>query len=185
MCYPQQSGNSCGAYSIYYYLLETNSPLLSAPKSDPNSIYDGIQFIDGELAADMKDPIVRKAYIDRKYSSPARMVSYMRDNLNVSTKAYITNASPLRGGFANYIVGNNVTSVDLLSTLEVGKYAITIWSAGGGALHYMLTKKVGPNTFDIFDSNGINSKGNASYKGQKLTAAVGAYTYLNAGLIIG
>ncbi|WP_019555650.1 hypothetical protein [Propionispira raffinosivorans] len=180
--------NSCGAYSLAYYLWATEQKPYSVEtgRAVVDNIYKEIQFkgTDAEEAAN-------RVNLNPEYSNPAAMVKYLNDR-SLCAKMYMSGESFLNDIAMRLSINVDIKE-DVLETLSTDIYVIIICSIGEPTqlqLHYMLVKKEG-GAFQLMDSR--NPEGGVCWKSflrnpdQKITFGdmKSDYTYTGAGILIG
>lgn len=133
--------NSCGAYSIAYYLWETNKSQTINDRTFVANIHKRIQIGSNNMG------------IPEIYSNPEK-IAYELNN-NWSSYSYICILSNSTVMPIAKSLNISTKNIDILDKLKTGanKYAIIICSIGymTPALHYMLIKYE-QNTFKLLDS---------------------------------
>lgn len=143
MGYISQQGNSCGAYSIAYYLWETKKSTRVNEPEFAREIYCSIQFGHNNYG------------IAEDYSNPAKMAGIL-NYWNTDAKMYMVSDSTLKG-LAEALQIETISS-DVISELSGGIYAIIICSVKNDIkiLHYMLVRKIGTQ-LQLMDSANVSN----------------------------
>lgn len=139
---------SCGAYSIAYYLWETDKAQCINDRTFVDSIYKNIQVGPNNMG------------IPETSSNPEKMSKELSDNWHSYSYRCILSDSPLMPlakGFK--ISGVNMDVLDKIKS-GVNKYAIILCSSekSARALHYILVKYE-DNTFKMLNSSAIYGNG--------------------------
>ncbi|WPC39868.1 hypothetical protein [Clostridium sp. JS66] len=181
ICQPKGS-MSCGAYSIAYYLWETNKAQCINDRGFVDSIYKKIQFGPNNIG------------IHEACSSPEKMCKELSDNWHSHSYECILPSSPLMSITKGYnIPGININVLDKVKS-GAAKYAIILCGSEKAvrALHYILIKYE-DNTFKMLNSSAIYGNGidNVSWENfiiepnGKLTSERNSpYYYTGAGILI-
>ena len=145
----QQKGSmSCGAYSIAYYLWETNKAQCINDRTFVENIYKKIQVGSNNIG------------IPEACSNPEKMFKELSDNWNSYSYACVLSNSPLMP-FAKglNISGININVLDKVKS-GVNKYAIILCNSekSARALHYILIKYE-DNTFKMLNSSAVYGNG--------------------------
>ena len=180
--------NSCGAYSLAYYLWETEKNSQKNDKEWVEEVYEQIKF---EKTATAK---AAAAGINLEYSNPDAMVTYLNNNYPLTAKMYMK--GPALKKLATLLdIQDRITEEDVLEVLkkeDTSNYAIIICSINEAdlALHYMLVKKEGRDDFKLLDS--ANPVGDSDIVQWETFPIVGIdqiiirqYKYIGAGILIG
>ena len=139
---------SCGAYSIAYYLWETNKSQSINDRTFVDSIYKNIQFG------------VNNMGLPENCSDPFKMTRELSSNWNSHSYACIIPSSPLMPLANKFnISGININVFDKVKS-GANKYAIIICSSEKSALalHYILIKYE-DNTFKMLNSSAVYGNG--------------------------
>ncbi|GMA98266.1 hypothetical protein [Pelosinus sp. IPA-1] len=135
------ASNNCGAFSIAYYLWETNKAHSLNDKAFVDNIHKKIQVGANNIG------------IPEIYSSPEKMSNELSNNWDSHAYACMsTNSALMSLAKALNISTENINVLDKIKTGD-NKYAIIICTVGylTQAIHYMLVKYES-NTFKLLDS---------------------------------
>ncbi|MGV8983388.1 hypothetical protein [Clostridium sp.] len=144
---PNDSMN-CGAYSIAYYLWETNKAQCINDRTFIADIYKNIQFGLNNIG------------MHEACSNPQKMFQELSNNWNSYSYACILSNSPLMPLAKGLnLCGENINFLDKVKS-GANKYAITLCSSekSARALHYILIKYE-DNTFKMLNSSAIYGNG--------------------------
>lgn len=139
---------SCGAYSIAYYLWETNKTQFINDRNFVANIYKSIQIGPNNIG------------IPEAYSHPEKMSKELCDNWDTSSYFCGLSSSMLVSlGNALNISGANINVLDKLKS-GASKYAIILCCSekSARALHYILIKYE-DNTFKMLNSSAYYGDG--------------------------
>lgn len=139
---------SCGAYSIAYYLWETNKAQCINDRTFVDNIYKKIQVGPNNMG------------IPEAYSNPEKMSKELSDNWHSYAYGCILSNSPLMPIAKGFnISGLNINVFDIIKA-DSNKYAIIVCASekSAGALHYILIKYE-DNTFKMLNSSAFYGNG--------------------------
>lgn len=173
---------SCGAYSIAYYLWETNKAKHINDRTFVDNIYNKIQIGPNNMG------------LHEAYSNPEKMAIELSDTWNSNSCMCIVPNSPL----IQLVNGSNISAanINVIDKVKSGanKYAIIVCSSekSARALHYILIKYE-DNTFKMLNSSAFYGNGtdnviwenfimepNGKLKLERYTP----YLYTGAGILI-
>lgn len=177
-----EGSTSCGAYSIAYYLWETDKSQSINYRDFVSSIYEKIKFDTNEIG------------MNETYSNPEKMARELNENWKSCAHLCMTSNSPLmpiaKGS------GIESKSLDVLDKLKCGesRYAIIIctYETESKAMHYILVKYE-DNTFKMLNSSAIygDDADNVTWEdfsvepnGRLLSKSNAPYLYTGAGILI-
>lgn len=143
-----KGSSSCGAYSIAYYLWETNKAQYVNDRTFIANIYKKIQVGPNNMG------------IPEVCSNPEKMSKELSDNWHSYSYACILSNSPLMPLAKGFnISGVNINVLDKVKS-GANKYAIILCSLENStqALHYILIKYK-DNTFKMLNSSAIYGNG--------------------------
>jgi hypothetical protein len=139
---------SCGAYSIAYYLWETDKAQCINDRTFVTNIYKKIQVGSNDIG------------IPEACSNPEKMSKELSDNWNSYSYACVLSNSPLMTLAKGFNVsGANANVLDKVKW-GANKYAIILCSSekSARALHYILIKYE-DNTFKMLNSSAVYGNG--------------------------
>lgn len=173
---------SCGAYSIAYYLWETNKSQCVNDRSFVDGIYKKIQIGSNNMG------------IHEACSSPQKIFKELNDTWHSPSCMCILSSSPLMPLAEGLkISGVNTDVIDKIK-LGVNKYAIILCSSekSARALHYILIKYE-DNTLKMLNSSAIYGNGTDNVvwenfiiesSGKIISERYNPYLYAGAGILI-
>lgn len=146
---PSQSGPTCGAYAVAYYIYFRGGDDGILNKDVIQDIYTNHVKIDGAAGS---DPVKIKDYLN---SNDMPVVLYVPKQDKV--------AEGLKAAMEKFIRGDVMPYSDFTQVIGTG-YAITLWCPIGweigqplSGMHYMLTK-IAEDILQVIDSNDPNTK---------------------------
>lgn len=173
---------SCGAYSIAYYLWETNKAQHINDRTFVDNIYKKIQFGMNNIG------------MNEASSNPEKMVKELSDIWNSYSCACISSNSPFMPLVRKHNISClNINVLDKVKS-EANKYAIIICSSekSAQALHYILIKYQN-GTFKMLNSSATYCNGtdnvvwesfNIESNGKLTLMKYTPYLYTGAGILI-
>ncbi|MDO5516963.1 MAG: hypothetical protein Q4F66_05365 [Clostridium sp.] len=173
---------SCGAYSIAYYLWETDKSEHVNYRDFVTSIYEKIKFGTNKIG------------MNEAVSNPEKMVGELNDNWNSCADLCLSSNSPLIPLAKEMDI--ETQNMDVLDKLRCGenKYAIIIcaYKNQSKSMHFILVKYE-DDTFKMLNSSAIygNSTDNVAWEdfsvepdGRLLLGREAPYLYTGAGILI-